>query len=260
MQKERGSTALLGIGLGVLGLFLISREAEASPGFPSFTSTNDIMAYCRGPGNPANSIKDFITPSTVGFLYGQYDAPALDETILNLWEYVAVAIAYVEDIGEYWRFPIETVNERVGDCEDTSFLLASLLLNRLSETYVAAGYFVYGGNLYGHAWVVARTLDGDFVLESTLDSLPSDRWLTTEEGSSVYRPFIYWNNYTVLIRPGWQIFVNEVRQVLGRKKDDIEDFWRTRGLSKKKGTENIRLNVHSLDRSRFPGIRNRRAT
>jgi hypothetical protein len=31
--------------------------------------------------------------------------------------------------GDFWRFPIETLNDRTGDCEDTALLLTSMMLN-----------------------------------------------------------------------------------------------------------------------------------
>jgi len=66
---------------------------------------------------------------------------------------------------------------RKGDCEDSSFLLAALLLTSgISEhcVRVVLGKVVSSDGSYGHAWVVYQSEDGRWcLLESTLDSVPS---------------------------------------------------------------------------------------
>lgn len=67
---------------------------------------------------------------------------------------------------EYPRYPVETVYEKIGDCEDTSFLMASLLYEwgyevgllhlpghlavaiRTSDTYSGGSYYEYNGHRY----------------------------------------------------------------------------------------------------------------
>lgn len=66
-----------------------------------------------------------------------------------------IQIPYVADpaIYDYWQFPRETIIRRCGDCEDQSFLLASLLIAIGIKARVVLG--VVGGpdGQYGHAWV-----------------------------------------------------------------------------------------------------------
>ena len=93
------------------------------------------------------------------------------------FNFVSISIRYVSDkrqygYGEYWAFPSETLRYRVGDCEDTSFLLASLLLaSGIPDENVRVVLGRY--NYVGHAWVEVLTNEGWYILEST-----SDRELT----------------------------------------------------------------------------------
>jgi hypothetical protein len=57
-----------------------------------------------------------------------------DETIWNIQKWVVKNIKYVGDdlsqgVLEYWQFPFETLNLRLGDCEDGALLLAGLAIN-----------------------------------------------------------------------------------------------------------------------------------
>lgn len=47
-------------------------------------------------------------------------------------------IRFVEDVGEYWQSPIETLNRKKGDCEDFAFLTQELL-NQIDINSVVVG-------------------------------------------------------------------------------------------------------------------------
>ena len=89
---------------------------------------------------------------------------------------------------EFWQFPFETIDHRMGDCEDTSILLCSLLRNRLpaDQVHVAVGKFLQ----YGHAWISLLDSGDRCVLESTLDAAFPYQVLDAYP----YRPLLYFND------------------------------------------------------------------
>jgi len=96
---------------------------------------------------------------------------------------------------DFWSYPSETLRDRVGDCEDTSILLASILRNRLShnEVFVTIGYF----DGIGHAWVtVNHPQKGNIVLETTSDQLVEDKLIVTE--NLPYVPILRFNDINVI--------------------------------------------------------------
>lgn len=148
-------------------------------------------------------IRNFIKPEQMQE-YAFPDLP-LEEAICKMFERV-IQIPYInEDLiyWDYWRYPNETL-QTGGDCEDTSFVLESMLLNRMAEAYMVAGYFI-GDQLYGHAWVLVRLPGkGDFILESALDFYPDSYWVEAhyDEISQYYIPFIYWNLDEIYVDQG----------------------------------------------------------
>jgi len=129
--------------------------AEAKVG-QRVTSTGDsFLVAVRGPGD-WHDVREFIQP---------YDpqVQALYQSIgpdpWGCYRYVCENISYARERHEFWRWPAETLAERLADCEDTSFVLASLLRN-FTEAFVVVGK--YRG--YGHAWVQTASQ----IMETTL--------------------------------------------------------------------------------------------
>jgi hypothetical protein len=100
----------------------------------------------------------------------------------RIWDHVARSVEYVMDkkssgLEDFWFFPEETLTLRKGDCEDTSFLLGTLLMaSGISEhcVRVILGRVSSPQGDFGHAWVVYQSEAGQWcLLESTLDSAPS---------------------------------------------------------------------------------------
>src|SRR5262249_8564851 len=95
-----------------------------------------------------------------------------------IWAFVAAAVrsSYDKDArgyDDFWLFPDETLSLGVGDCEDSSILLAAMLVASGISPYcvrVAMGYLYSGQQLLGsHAWVVYQDEVGIWrLLESTL--------------------------------------------------------------------------------------------
>lgn len=109
-------------------------------------------------------------------------AGTFDQRAWRIWDYVARSVEYVADkqscgLEDFWLFPEETLMLHKGDCEDSSFLLAALLLaSGVSEhcVRVSLGSVASPDGPYGHAWVVYQNEAGEWcLLESTLDSVPS---------------------------------------------------------------------------------------
>lgn len=101
-----------------------------------------------------------------------------EERILALWRRVAEHCRYELDQdrspggsgeSEVWKTPSETWAEAAGDCEDTSILLADVLIQAGFEARVAIGW---NGNIGQHAWVVVRTQNGQYLIETTLQKRP----------------------------------------------------------------------------------------
>lgn len=92
-----------------------------------------------------HDLREFIQPSNPDILaiFSQYGPDPW-----SLYDFVCRNINYRSDIGEFWYTPSETLRG-VGDCEDTSILLTSLIrAGGTPNCYVALGRL---GDL-GHAW------------------------------------------------------------------------------------------------------------
>jgi hypothetical protein len=121
--------------------------------------------------NPA----DFITPQDPSVQavaaalvekLGQDDSPAA--RLREAYNFVTLNVRYVLDMTQYgyeevWAMPDETLKRRMGDCEDLSFLLCSLLRALGVPARVVFGE--YKG--VGHAWVEASVDGTGGILEST---------------------------------------------------------------------------------------------
>ena len=102
-----------------------------------------------------HDLREFVQPSNPDVLaiYSQFGPD-----YWSLYDFVCRTIDYRRDIGEFWQTPSETLASELGDCEDTSLLLCSLLRNAINAD-VALGSF----QGYGHAWC---QLNGE-ILETT---------------------------------------------------------------------------------------------
>lgn len=90
--------------------------------------------------------------------------------LFTIWTAVHANCAYTKDPGvrrdqtDRWQIASETQRLQAGDCEDSSIFLADWLLSRGFQARVALGRY---GDVGGHAWVVVRLDDRDYLLEST---------------------------------------------------------------------------------------------
>ncbi len=171
-------------------------DRRAVLGYSNIYIPTDIRAWL----NSANSevlkraLQEIGLPEARG-------AGTFDLRAWRIWDFVARSVEYVTDkkscgMDDFWLFPEETLMLHKGDCEDSSFLLASLLMaSGISEhcVRVALGKFISPDGAFGHAWVVYQNEEGRWcLLESTLDSVPSRLVpadsLTQPGGQSQYQP------------------------------------------------------------------------
>ena len=116
--------------------------------------------------------------------------PTRIEELIALWSEVVTRCRYSKDFSETagkkdsWQTPPDTYSLRHGDCEDTSLLLADWLIARGFNTRVVIGKAPGKGE---HAWCVTE-LDGrQYLLETTLESIPESPPKTQLEAGR-YRP------------------------------------------------------------------------
>lgn len=169
---------------------------------------------------PANTTsKNLVLRNTVAQIPG---LPAgagpgvFDRRAHAIWSFVAARVRYDHDkdrrgYGDFWLFAEETLSLGVGDCEDSSILLAALLVAADISPYVvrvALGHLYRGNTLLGsHAWVVYQDEGGVWrLLESTLDAvpplLPAADALTRPGAPSLYLPdFCFNGDHLWWIRP-----------------------------------------------------------
>lgn len=114
-----------------------------------------------------------------------------EERVVAMWQRVADRCDYQLDHHrssqrEVWKTPSETWNEKAGDCEDTSLLLADALLSAGFEARVAIGW---NGNIGQHAWVVVRVEDRQYVIETTLqENIAMESLVPAAQAADYYQP------------------------------------------------------------------------
>lgn len=99
---------------------------------------------------------------------------------------------------EFWKLPHETIRDKIGDCEDGAFLLASLLRAQgEADAWAVIGYVEIDGVPYGHAWAECNSL----VLETTYDQVPAHIPTTEEVYESLYFPEMKINDAEAILIP-----------------------------------------------------------
>lgn len=168
-------------------------------------------------------------PTLINKSEGSFDLRAL-----LIWNFVISQTVYVYDkeaqgMPDFWQFPEETlmVADGAGDCEDCSFLLASLLLaSGISPFCVRAcigTIYQKGKDIGGHCWPVYCDESGKWrLLEATLNKeqtkMPLADPLTKKGLNFQYVPEFVLNQYHL-----WQIRTSEISltEQLKKKKVDM---------------------------------------
>ncbi|MBI5846342.1 MAG: transglutaminase domain-containing protein [Nitrospirae bacterium] len=158
-----------------------------------------------------------------------------DKRARVIWQFAAESITYVYDTTKYkkadfWLFPPETYQIRKGDCEDGSFLLASLLIAAGISPFcvrVVLGevFDEKSKSLGGHCWPLYKNELGRWcILESTLDAIPAlmpEADMLAELGRSFrYVPYYCFNNYHL-----WEIQPTDIDDQKGA---NIGKYFRAR--------------------------------
>ena len=104
---------------------------------------------------------------------------------------------------DFWNYPAETLRDRVGDCEDSAILLASMLKRAFPglDAWVSVGYFCPSGcdgdQGFGHVWVSIREGGRWRVLDTTLPARPEVP--VYERPNGPYRPVFRFSTQAVII-------------------------------------------------------------
>ncbi len=153
------------------------------------------------------------------FLTGYAPPAVFTKDISRVYELFTICSAvhgnciYTRDPGlkkeatDAWQTSLETQRLGQGDCEDSAIYLCDWLLTRGFQARVALGRY---GDLGGHAWVVVKLNDREYLLESTESSPdPSNPPLVSMVGSR-YVPEILFDRFAIYVRstPG-QTWKNE---------------------------------------------------
>ena len=124
----------------------------------------------RGPLEGLVPLTAFFTPDAVSELALQIVAESSKHPINAVMEWVASNVPYRTDYSmfnksDWWQYPVESIAAGCGDCEDESFLVASLLLSLGYLARVGIGNTPFGY----HAWCECQDENGCWwLLESTV--------------------------------------------------------------------------------------------
>ena len=159
----------------------------------------DVLA--SGSSGEVRRATDFLEGFTLEAVGDKMEHASDEDQIVMLWWIVADHCEYELDqerpgsiagdddelsSRELWKTSRETWNEATGDCEDTSILLADVLIGAGFDARVAIGW---NGNIGQHAWVVVRVGEEQYVLESTLQKkIERSDLATVKDASSFYQP------------------------------------------------------------------------
>jgi len=151
---ELAPAVSLAVGVLSAALATIALTRSGNLARRAYCQDGRYLVSVRYPGQ-WHDLRDFITPDDPAVLavYSQVGQDAW-----QLFDFVCRHVSYKRDVGEMWQFPSETLARDQGDCEDTSFLLCSMLRNFTNAQVVLGDY-----QGYGHAWVT----NNGFMYETT---------------------------------------------------------------------------------------------
>lgn len=123
--------------------------------------------------------------------------------LFTIWSAVHANCVYTKDPGvqkmttDSWQTSLETQQKGQGDCEDSAIFLCDWLLSRGFQARVALGRY---GDMGGHAWVVVKLDDKEYLLESTEGRPdPANPPLVSRVGSR-YVPEVLFDRYALYVR------------------------------------------------------------
>ncbi|SKA92438.1 Transglutaminase-like superfamily protein [Prosthecobacter debontii] len=125
--------------------------------------------------------------------------------LFTIWSAVHANCIYTKDPAgqkttnatDAWQTSLDTQKAGQGDCEDSAIFLCDWLMSRGFQARVVLGRY---GDMGGHAWVVVKLDDKEYLLEST-EGRPdiSNPPLVSRVGSR-YVPEIMFDRYAIYVR------------------------------------------------------------
>jgi len=164
-------------------------------------------------------VTEFVTPRTylVEKLVPSLQSPVRKDMIHNCLDWVCRNIRYRSDRGDVWYSPAEAMHLGYGDCEESSFIVCSLLRACglfPDEIFVAVGNY----GIAGHAWCVLLDSGKYWVLETTLSQAP----VSIPEQVPPYQPYILFNDvHAIELRKGFVLTKTHQKE----KVEQIEEFY-----------------------------------
>jgi len=151
-----------------------------------FRQVNDVLGKVRK-DNELYSLKGFIIPNEKLIKDLAHTLYQNGNFIKDAQDFVHNQVKYKYDKGDFWQFPLETLDSGRGDCEDMALLLCSILRCYIpaEEVYCVAGN--WKGD--GHCWVVAG--EPWNIIETTANSRKSV--------GGGYEPEVFFNDMLVWV-------------------------------------------------------------
>jgi hypothetical protein len=144
-------------------------KGEGERSYPMLKRYEDLLANVRWDGK-YHSIRQLITPNDPAVQEVANTLIQKGDFIDNCQNFVNNFTTYVDEIGDYWGYPYESIESQGGDCDDLSILLGSLLRNYYGpdKVFCAIGLWKHDGREGGHMWVMVEDKEGNSkIVEAT---------------------------------------------------------------------------------------------
>ncbi len=168
---------------------------------PHLTEYEDLLANVRWDGR-YHSIRALVQPHDPDVMELAQILHGTPDFIEACHAFVHAFTTYQEEVGDYWRTPAESMDQKAIDCDDSAILLCSLLRNYLppDQVFCSVGIWAKRGKSGGHMWVTVKEFGKPArLLESTGPS--------TREPSGVYHLSALFNDeYTFATKRGLKEF------------------------------------------------------
>ncbi len=122
--------------------------------------------------------KKLINPQSMSFLVSfmpPASAPSQYDFTANVAQWIGFFSYQADQYGDTWCPPTQTYSTRMGDCEDLSMLVVSVLLAGYVDASLIIGTVADPQGTFGHAWVEGVDSQGWFLIEATNGKLYRDQ-------------------------------------------------------------------------------------
>ena len=108
-------------------------------------------------------------------------------------------------MSEYWKLPSETLDDKVGDCEDMAGLLASMMSNYNDREYRVWAVVIRDNNGDGHVAVVLPVVDNQIAIFDPAGNYYSGQSTGSVQSYDIYKALRDWLSYWSSDMPGAKI-------------------------------------------------------